>query len=116
MGLYFSHGTAHWAYRYFREFRIRLAKEIGADLHRMQGYFDNVDVLSWETIDDPIVYLLNHSDCDGDLSPLECEVVASRLRTLIQSWNANDLDKQQALLLVEGMETAAQSNELFIFC
>ena len=116
MGLYFSHGSAHWAYRYFKDFRRKLAKEINLDLETMEGYSDNDSAISWDTVKDPIVYLLNHSDCDGDLSPQICKVVATRLRELVQKWEPSDLDKQQALLLADGMELAFKRKELFVFC
>lgn len=84
---------------------------------------------SWDEIDDPIKPLLNHSDCDGILTPEECRQIAPRLRELVEPWPdkvqsfiehegkkipANwydNWDKVQALRLVKGMEKAAAANE-----
>lgn len=85
---------------------------------------------SWDEIDDPIVPLLHHSDCDGHLTPEECAQVAPRLREIVTVWPDrvqsyveldgvgkvpgpwfDNYDKVQALRLVEGMEKAAAANE-----
>jgi hypothetical protein len=84
---------------------------------------------SWDEIDDPIKPLLNHSDCDGVLTPEECAQVAPRLREIVTLWPDrmqsyvelngtkvpsrwfDNYDKVQALRLVEGMEKAAAANE-----
>lgn len=38
MGLGFSHGHASWSYGGFASFRTKLAREIGINLHQMEGY------------------------------------------------------------------------------
>lgn len=113
MGLDFSHTNAHWAYSGFMRFRERLAAEIGIDLNKMEGFNKENDYkgLSWEKIVDPIKFLLDHSDCEDDLSPELCSKVAPRLRELVSSWDDDDYDKEQALLLAEGMELAFSKNE-----
>lgn len=118
MGIDFSHCEAHWAYSGFMRFRIRLAKEIGIDLMKMDGFGEAPDYggLPWDKVIDPIVPLLNHSDCDGELSPQECKLVAPRLRELVASWPDDDYDKIKALELAEGMEFAADEGEALIFC
>lgn len=103
MGLDFSHSDAHWTYSGFNRFRIRLADMIGIDLMSMQG-FGGPD--SWDEIDDDIKLLLDHSDCDGLLTPDECALVAPRLRELVQDWD-NDYDKRMALELARGLEYCA---------
>jgi hypothetical protein len=113
MGLDFSHTNAQWSYSGFMRFRERLAEEIGIDLNKMEGFNKENDYkgLSWEKIVDPIKYLLDHSDCEDDLSPELCSKVAPRLRELVSSWDDDDYDKEQALLLAEGMELAFSKNE-----
>lgn len=111
MGLDFSHGAANWSYGGFSRFREKLGKEIGIEL-RITDYFDGT---FWETVTDPITPLLNHSDCDGELTPSECAEVAPRLRELIAKWKDDDYDKIQALELADSMEECAKNNENLIF-
>lgn len=108
MGLDFSHGDAHWAYSGFNRFRTRLAEAIGIKLMDMQGFGGTIP---WETVTDAIVPLLNHSDCDGELSPEECATVAPRLRELVAEWSDMDSDKREALPLAEAMEQCAGLGE-----
>lgn len=82
----------------------------------MQGFSSPTGKnLSWDNVFDPIKPLLNHSDCDGELSPVECAVVAPRLRQLIENWE-DDRDKKQGLMLAEGMEYCVTNGEVLIFC
>ena len=57
----------------------------------MEGYSDRdysnsnrkFGSISWDTIDDDLKFLLNHSDCDGHLSPRKCKKIAKRLTEII---------------------------------
>jgi hypothetical protein len=139
MGLDFSHTDAHWGYMGFMLFRTKLAAEAGIALHCMSsftwsfgknkpykdvwvcGYEEGNSlqkppigiqpVIKWANVHDDIVPLLNHSDCDGELSPEECLKIAPRLRELVSAWDDDDRDKENALWLAEGMELAASRNE-----
>ncbi len=71
--------------------------------------------LSWDNVFNPIKSLLNHSDCNGELSTVECAVVAPRLRQLIEKWNDNR-DKEHAIMLAEGMEYCVTNGEVLTFC
>ncbi|MGG1659520.1 hypothetical protein [Brevibacillus sp. NRS-1366] len=108
MGLDFSHCEARWAYSGFHRFRRRLAEMIGFDLESMKGFGGE---RSWDEIEDPIVPFLNHSDCDGILTAVECSLVYPRLEQLIQHWNDTDMDKIRALDLIEGMKICVENNE-----
>jgi hypothetical protein len=147
MGLDFSHTEAHWSYGGFNNFRTKLAAEIGIVLDIMQGFVKTDDErlfrderwndhqlkplngdyprvhlakfpMPWGKIRDPIVPLLYHSDCDGQLSPTECGSIAPRLRELVEDWEDGETsyDKYNALLLADGMEEAAKRNEPLEFC
>jgi hypothetical protein len=87
-------------------FRTQLAELIGHDLYNI---WRNPQVTN-----DPILPLLNHSDCDGHLTPEECKAVAPRLRELIPQ--LDDWDRSQAAKLCEGMEAAATAGENLEFC
>lgn len=143
MGLDFSHCEAYWTYSGFMRFRARLATEIGVALRCMEGfaggttgghfdklmifgydenlpgyekYVGNQSVISWDKVSDDIVPLLDHSDCDGELTPEECKKVAPRLRKLVSGWPDDDRDKVNALELAKGMELALKRNENLRFC
>jgi hypothetical protein len=117
MGLRFSHCKASWSCTGFNSFRRRLANEIGFDL----DLWWTLGALEGDrtTYRDPIELLLDHSDCDGELPPEECKVIAPRLRELIKDWPdgifAGGYDKEMALLLAEGMERAAEAGEALDF-
>lgn len=113
MGLDFSHCDAHWSYSGFNRFRERLAESININLSNMYG-FGGTD--SWYGLNDDIVPLLNHSDCDGKLTIRECRKVSKRLRELVVTWDDNDYDKMQALRLADGMDLAVKEKKQLIFC
>ena len=112
MGLYFSHGNARWSYSGFNSFRERLAKIAGFDLREMRGFNGHK---RWDKIKDPIKDLLNHSDCDDELTPEQCRVIAPRLTEMIKYWDDDDYDKQEASELIRGMEEAISKNESLVF-
>jgi hypothetical protein len=112
MGIDFSHCDAHWAYSGFDRFRTRLAAQIGIDLDKMEGFGGRQ---SWLHIVDPIKGLLDHSDCDGELTAEQCRTIAPRLRELVAGWQEEDRDKQMALELAKGLEAAASSDESLQF-
>jgi hypothetical protein len=112
MGIDFSHCNAQWSYGGFHSFRTRLASEIGMDLRSMEGFGGDKKFSDFK---DDIIPLLNHSDCDGELSPEECKKVAPRLRELVKDW-PDGYDKRRALELAEGMELAVSKNEHLQFC
>ena len=127
------------------QFRTKLAAEAGIALHCMEGftycigsdkvasalfickaddekepsfanYISRQPVISWDKLKDDIVPFLNHSDCEGELTPEECATIDPRLRELIKDWPDDDNDKIKALELAGGMELAAKNNEPLEFC
>lgn len=120
MGLDFSHGSARWSYSSFMAFREDLAEHEGLELRRMHGYAVPGDYrprVSWKDVTTPLKPLLNHSDCDGHLTPEECRQVAARLREVVPLvFDEDDYDYRRGLDLAEGMEMAADAGELFEFC
>lgn len=109
MSLGFSHGDAHWSYSGFHRARVRLAATIGVELKEMEGFGGRKP---WHAVPaHPLVALLNHSDCDGTLSPEQCATIAPVLRRAVVPWGEDDYDKRQFMRLAEGMEEAARANE-----
>lgn len=153
---------AHWSYSGFNNFRTRLALEAGINLKKMEGFIEldreqtikevgwegyrkaikeeyERGKISWDTIDDPLKPFLNHSDCEGELSPEECAQIAPRIRELVERWPdkvtlevnpefraqmphypeqmvMDDYDKQHAMLLVRAMEEAVRLDKPLEFC
>ena len=74
----------------------------------------------WSQIDSGLVPLLNHSDCDGDLSPEDCARVAPALREAIGKLDpmpdgTPDYDIEKGLLLVQMMETCSEFSRKLAF-
>ena len=105
MGIDFTHCNAHWSYGGFHFFRRRLASEIGINIDEMAGFLVNGN--PWDVIKDPIKDLLDHSDCDGYLTPRQCRKIYPRLLELVKNWSDDDYDKQKAIELANGMKKAA---------
>lgn len=95
--------SARWAYSGFHEFRRRLANEVGIALEEMQGFGD--PQRSWKDFGaEPLLPLLNHSDCEGDLDYKACLLVAPRLREIVARWDEHDYDRQMAERLADMMD------------
>lgn len=120
MGLDISPGDAHWSYGGFHHFRERLATIEGFTLDEMSGFapFDapqDWTGRSWDDVDTPLKPLLNHSDCDGELTPQECAEVLPRLREVVSRWPIADYDRKAAEALITGMETCVEEQRPLIF-
>lgn len=136
MGLGFSHRygpdpddyslfDVHWSYSGFMRFRRALAKAEGLNLDDMQGYADypvGVETaapgraIPWSSVSTPLEPLLNHSDCDGELTPDECAQIAPRLKEIVSDWPIDDYDRNAGLGLVAAMEHCAEHGENLEFC
>jgi hypothetical protein len=103
VGIDISPGGAHWSYSGFHRFRERIASYAGLFLNDMNGFGGGKE---WPGTD-PIEILLNHSDCDGIISPEDCAKIAPRLREIIKEWDIEEHDSGSAMKLVAGMEEAA---------
>src|SRR5690348_13110424 len=101
MGLDVSHDAWHGAYSAFSRWRNKLAEVAGLPpLGLMEGFFERGKYtdpftmlarefpnlaedyyaclpIRWDALKpDPLHYLLNHSDCDGYISPGRCKRIA----------------------------------------
>jgi hypothetical protein len=88
MGLDTSHDAWHGSYSAFGMWRATIAKLGGfPPLEDMMGHSPEYKgksagkMFPWgSTLGDPrLIPLLNHSDCDGELTPAECLQIASGL-------------------------------------
>jgi len=110
------HESPHWSYSGFDRFRKRLAAEIGIDLDKMEGFDrSDIDGISWDTVDDAIAPLLNHSDCEGELPPEVCDGIYPRLIELVQKWPDDDYDKINALRLAAMMKECGDNDGDLLF-
>jgi hypothetical protein len=110
MGLSVSHGCWNGSYGIFAKWREAVARCIGIDLTRMQG-FDTPEMeaqlehyrsvgappdlvvafaelqyfeqLPWEGVIDPLKHLLDHSDCEGSIATELCGPLADRLEAIV---------------------------------
>ena len=125
MGLDFTHDTdpdgystccPSWPYSAFMRFRRRLAACEGITLDDMRGFSGERPCREWSEFTTPLKPLLDHSDCDGDLSPEDCATVAARLRQIVEHWPEDDHDRQKALDLSACMEKCATEGVSLEFC
>lgn len=80
MGLDTSHDCWHGAYSAFKRFRVKLCEVAGyGDLEQREGFGGSKP---WPE-SDPLVKLLNHSDCDGEIAWQDCTPIADRLASLL---------------------------------
>jgi hypothetical protein len=82
MGLDTSHNAWHGPYSSFSRWRCWLADIKGVNLLSMKGFGGDTEWTQYE--DDPIYPLLNHSDCDGELTPKECALIAFGLSEVLK--------------------------------
>lgn len=85
MGLDTNHGCWHGAYSAFMRWREKLAEIAGfPSIHKMEGYTESKDALSWEPYrEDALTVLLNHEDCEGEIAWQDCARLADRLEGLL---------------------------------
>jgi hypothetical protein len=111
MGLDISHGSASWSYSGFGRFRESIATHEGILLAAMDGY--QIGGTPWTSVTSPLAPLLNHSDCDGDLSPEECATIAPALREVVRgTFEEGSYDYRAGLELAASMERAAAGERL----
>lgn len=101
---------ASWSYGGFADFRNRLCSSLGIYLEKMEG-FGGVRI--WDKYHClPLYPLLNHSDCDGNLTYDQCQTIAPALRDVVKDWLDDDYDKINAIRLAEGMESVTEGDNL----
>ena len=88
MGLDCSHNAFHGAYSSFNRFRQFVSKSIGGsyppheDKSLNEAYWYLPDGMTSET-HKGLYEFLGHSDCDGEISPEMCKIVADELEAII---------------------------------
>lgn len=110
MGLDTTHDCWSGGYGRFNAFRREVAKTVGMDLDKMEGFSDLPGAIKWDSIEyDPLHELLNHSDCDGMIESGKCVPLAKRLQEITKF--LPDEFKQKAIQFSEGLWAAAEAKE-----
>jgi hypothetical protein len=120
-------GQAHWAYGSFHRFRTRLALAEGFDLNQMEGFQRPIGECarnSWQDEDGNDITVLrpflDHSDCDGELTWQECQLVVDRLEEIINEWAKEpdselDFHISEARVLIAEMRACIETKESLEF-
>ena len=122
----YKHFPCGMAYRGFIRFRARIAASIGVNLAVMEGFTDPHEArIPWPgglDANDPIIDLLNHSDCDGIINLNRCGPLAKRLREIVSAWpdtcpeDPDGFYKQRGLALADAMQECYDECSDLEFC
>ena len=116
MGLDTTHDCWHRSYSSFHGWRkaVCLAAGLG-DLDERDGFADaGVAGLPW-TEDDPLIALLDHSDCEGQIDAEDCGPLADRLEALLPELTAEPWHQEATEQFIAGLRQAAVEGEDVIF-
>ena len=134
MGLDTSHGCWHGPYGAFARWRTELARAAGYKMREPTPEDWSRYVLPWHMFedknylgewdsppgDDPLLFLLAHSDCDGEIHPEHGVHIAARLEQLLplleepySDWPTYMRDKTQQF--IDGLRKAADAQEDVVF-
>ena len=109
MGLDVSHDCWHGPYSSFARFREQLANCIGTNLNNYEGYGGTV---KFSTLQHDLEPLLNHSDCDGTLSPDECERIIKGLNSILPNVPPECEDLKKSIVQFrDGCQSAVDADE-----
>jgi pimeloyl-ACP methyl ester carboxylesterase len=115
MGLDTSHDCWHGSYGSFNRWRAVLCQVAG--LGSLQDYLGFGGSKEWPSKkDEPLVILLNHSDCDGKIYVRDLLPLANRLQELLDAnvlkdnnyWCGNAV---YAKTFIKGLRKAAKAKE-----
>ena len=93
MGLDTTHDAWHGAYSAFNRFRQAVAKAAGGSYppHEDKTLDDTIWYSrggAWNKAYPGLTEFFNHSDCDGDISPEMCELIANEMGPLLPALDA----------------------------
>ncbi|MGJ1359486.1 hypothetical protein ACR788_21720 [Sphingobacterium siyangense] len=113
MGLDTTHNAFHGAYSAFMRFRKGLVDHsLKQDVMDFIGFGGTV---TEETIEDlGLQRLINQSDCDGEISPQDCKLIADYLDRVIPNLAEGEL-KSRSIQFRDGCLLAYSNNEFIEF-
>lgn len=133
MGLEVSHGAFHGAYSAFNRFRKVIAKATGGSFPPHDDVVQYPESEFWYVGEDyprathPGLWeFMAHSDCDGEISPRLCKLVADELEALLPKialWDGGGAGHiafaggyvQVTLKFIRGCRAAHARNEPLVF-
>lgn len=118
MGLDTSHGAWSGPYSSFAEWRGAVAEAAGfPPLDDMRGFGGSIPWSDPRITDQGLVLLLNHSDCDGEISPSDCARIADSLERLLGEFRGEESEyyRDRTREFIEGCRAAARANQHLIF-
>lgn len=101
-------GHAGWSWGGFFEFRTALAVHEGFDREAWRAIEQTTDPI-FDTVTTPLMPLLRHSDCDGEISAEDCAQVADRLYEILHDVFPPGYDRIQGLRLTAIMYEKAKA-------
>ncbi|WP_293925421.1 hypothetical protein [Sphingobacterium sp. UBA6320] len=113
MGLDTTHNAFHGAYSAFMRFRKGLVDHsLKTDVMNFNGFGGTVPE---ETIENPgLQRLIHQSDCDGEISPDDCKLIADYLETIIPELSEGEL-KDRSIQFRDGCLLAHSKSEFIEF-
>ena len=107
MGLDTTYECYNGSYGRFHAWRVKITEAAG--LGDLDDYYDR----GKEWPDDPIVILLNHSDCDGEIEAIFCKVLAERLAEILPliEGEAKEWYRQKTQTFIDGLMAAHEAND-----
>ena len=120
MGLDTSFDCWHGPYSSFMYWRTLVAKCVGIDLDRMEGFGGHT---KWSTLKPSKLHLLlDHSDCDGSLRWQDCAEIADELEKTLKDMpsehklsTGDDLWQTRTRQFVAGLRAAAKAKKNVLF-
>lgn len=99
MGLDTTHNAWHGPYGQFSDWREFIAEKCNIDLNKMEGFSDRnygdpnlkIGDIPWSSLPpDDIHLLLDHSDCDGEITWIDAGKIARRLNEILAAMKPDD--------------------------
>lgn len=113
MGLDVSYDCWHGSYGSFHAWRCAIAEAaMYGNLNDYDGYTKNGK--PWP-INDPLVILLSHSDCDGSIDSKDCGPLADRLEAILPVMH-DEWTVRKTEFFIKGLRSAAALGESVEFC
>ena len=110
MGIDFSHCEAHWSYSGFNLFRRKIASIVMETEQLIDDLYGDKMIYRY-MINEPVYSFIDHSDCDGELTPEELRQIIPQLEDAVNKLEDEDGDKYRGLELIKGMKEALKNDD-----
>lgn len=108
MGLYTTHDCWHGSYGGFLSWRRAVCEAAG--LGKLDDYVGFGGDKQWP-VDDVLVELLSHSDCDGIIPAASCAPLANRLESILFHGPVAFIHRDHTAQFIVGLRLAAEAGE-----